>query len=116
MQCLDFIISPNNQFLVAVGKEGTVKVYDYFMRGSTIASFQAFTGHTKHATRVCMDRDMNYVFTIGPMNGIYKWRFYGDKEMPSDITQVYEELPKTNQIKELTADESNRDLLTYTQQ
>ena len=39
MQCLDFVISPNNQFLIACGKEGTIKVYDYFMRGSSIASY-----------------------------------------------------------------------------
>jgi WD40 repeat protein len=52
MECVDFEISDNNRFILCAGKEGTVKVYDYFMRGEIIASSQAFLGHFKHPTRV----------------------------------------------------------------
>lgn len=36
---------------------------------------------------------MRFAYTVGPGNGIYKWAFYGDKEMPIDITTAYEQLP-----------------------
>lgn len=48
MECLDFSISPNNKFIAVCGKEGYIKVYDYFMRGEIIASCQAFLGHFKY--------------------------------------------------------------------
>lgn len=38
LECTDFEISPNNKFIACSGKEGVVKVYDYFMRGSAIPS------------------------------------------------------------------------------
>lgn len=42
MQSLDFLIAPNNQFIFCCGREGSVKVYDYFMRGMTMPSAQGF--------------------------------------------------------------------------
>ena len=38
MECLDFQISNNNRFIICTGKEGTIKVFDYFMRGEVIPS------------------------------------------------------------------------------
>ena len=38
MECLDFQISRNNKFILCAGKEGVIKVYDYFMRGEVVAS------------------------------------------------------------------------------
>ena len=38
MECLDFDISDNNKFIFVAGKEGVIKVFDYFMRGDVIAS------------------------------------------------------------------------------
>jgi len=32
------------------------------------------------------------MYTIGDGNGIFKWNFFGDKEVPSDISKCYEEL------------------------
>lgn len=29
----DFTVSPNNKFIICSGKDGQIKVYDYFMRG-----------------------------------------------------------------------------------
>jgi hypothetical protein len=29
---------------------------------------------------------MRYIFSIGKGNGIYRWAFFGDKNMPEDIT------------------------------
>lgn len=39
MECLDFEISANNKFIFVAGREGVIKVYDYFMRGDVIANF-----------------------------------------------------------------------------
>jgi WD40 repeat protein len=38
LECLDFEISPNNKFIACCGKEGVIKIYDYYMRGSAIPS------------------------------------------------------------------------------
>ena len=38
MECKDFEISPNNKYLIFAGKEGVIKVFDYFMRGEIVAS------------------------------------------------------------------------------
>ena len=37
MECLDFEISSNNKYLVCAGKEGVLKIYDYFLRGQPLA-------------------------------------------------------------------------------
>ncbi len=52
MECLDFLITPNNKYIMACGKEGVVKIYDYFMRGDLVASSQAFLGHCKYPYRI----------------------------------------------------------------
>ena len=33
--CLDFEISPNNKYIATCGKDGLVKIFDYFIRGNT---------------------------------------------------------------------------------
>jgi len=33
---------------------------------------------------------MRYLYTVGPGNGIYRWSFHGDKEMPLDMTVLFE--------------------------
>lgn len=38
MECLDFEISANNKFIFVAGREGVIKVFDYFLRGEIIAS------------------------------------------------------------------------------
>jgi hypothetical protein len=77
---------------VCAGKEGVIKVYDYFMRGELIASTQAFLGHFKHPKRVVLTKDLRSVYSVGELNGIYKWTFYGDASSPEDISQHFEEL------------------------
>jgi len=52
MECLDFDISANNKYIFVAGREGVIKVYDYFMRGEVIASTQAFLGHFKYPMKV----------------------------------------------------------------
>ena len=59
MECVDFQITANNRFILCAGKEGVIKAYDYFMRGGPVASTQAFLGHFKHPTRLCVQRDLN---------------------------------------------------------
>lgn len=38
MECLDFEVTANNKYIICAGKEGVIKVYDYFMRGEAVAS------------------------------------------------------------------------------
>ena len=52
MECLDFEISANNKYIFVAGREGLIKVYDYFMRGEVIASCQAFLGHFKYPIKI----------------------------------------------------------------
>jgi hypothetical protein len=33
---------------------------------------------------------MRFLYTVGPGNGIYRWAFYGDHQMPEDITILFE--------------------------
>ena len=40
------------------------------------------------------------MYSVGPGNGIYKWAFYGDKEMPEDILQSFEKLPDEIAVEE----------------
>jgi len=127
MECVDFEVSSNNKFIVCAGKEGTIKVYDYFMRGQCVPSSQAFMGHLKHPTRAILSKDMRFVFSVGELNGIYKWSFYGDKTMPEDIYSHYEELESEKAAKAAMSldeqDERRRnegifeqeELATYTQ-
>jgi hypothetical protein len=42
---------------------------------------------------------MKYVYSIGPGNGIYRWRFHGDREMSEDISLFFEE-SKKEEVKE----------------
>ena len=34
------------------------------------------------------------MYSIGPGNGIYKWAFFGDKDMPDDMTEHFEKMPE----------------------
>ena len=40
---------------------------------------------------------MRFMYSIGEGNGIFKWSFFGDREMPSDMTRCYEELEVQNE-------------------
>ena len=67
-----------------------MKVYDYFMRGEVIAASQAFVGHLKYAHALCLSQDMRHLYSVGPQNGIYRWGFYGDRQMPDDLLALFE--------------------------
>jgi WD40 repeat protein len=86
LECLDFAISPNCKYLAVCGKEGVIKVFDYFMRGAAVPSCQAFLGHFKHPRRIYWTDDMRNIFSLGDGNGIFKWSFFGDKDFPSDLS------------------------------
>lgn len=92
LECVDFQISENNRFIICAGKEGTIKVFDYFMRGEIIPSSQAYMGHFSWPDRAILTKDLRFIFSVGKLNGIYKWQFYGDRTMPDNIDGYYEEL------------------------
>ena len=108
MECLDFQISRNNRFIACAGKEGVIKVYDYFMRGEVIPSCQAFLGHFKNPKRLVIAKDMRHVYSVGELNGIYKWAFYGDASSPEDITAHFEELESDKQAREGMTEEQKQ--------
>ena len=53
---------------------------------------------------MCLQEDMRFLYTVGPGNGIYRWSFFGDHEMPQDLTVLYE---KT--IAEIKREEAKED-------
>jgi len=56
------------------------------MRGEVVPSCQAFMGHYSFASKFVISKDMRFVFSVGELNGIYKWAFYGDSSMPDDLS------------------------------
>ena len=69
------------------------------MRGDPVAQTQAFLGHLKYPLRVIWQDDMKFLYSIGEGNGIFKWSFYGEKDMPLDITLHYEKFETKDQEK-----------------
>jgi|LauGreDrversion4_2_1035121.scaffolds.fasta_scaffold384754_2 hypothetical protein len=87
------------------------------------ASQQAFVGHLQYASKVCLQEDMRYLYTVGPKNGIYRWAFFGDKEMPLDLTILYEKTQQEIQREELKEQKAvtlptfeQKELKTYTEE
>ena len=70
------------------------------MRGKIIAAHQAFTGHYNYAAKICLTEDLRHLYTVGQANGIFRWSFYGDREMPTDITVLFEKTQKEIQREE----------------
>ena len=48
---------------------------------------------------------MRFVFSVGDLNGIFKWSFYGDKTMPEDIYDYFEELESEKLAKAMMTEE-----------
>lgn len=42
---------------------------------------------------------MRFVYSIGEGNGVYRWAFYGDREMPIDLYKYYEEIEEKKESK-----------------
>ncbi len=66
---------------------------------------------------------MRYLYTVGPGNGIYRWAFFGDHEMPLDLTVLYEKTQeeiKREELKEMLAVQlptfKQNELKTYTEE
>lgn len=92
LECTDFAISPNCKYIAVSGREGVVKIFDYFMRGAAVPSCQAFLGHFKHPRKLYWSTDMRFIFSVGDGNGIFRWSFFGDREAPADMSKHYEEI------------------------
>ena len=67
---------------------------------------------------------MRYLYSVGPGNGIYRWAFFGDRNMPEDISQLYEKT-QSELNKEIETENSEevaiptfdqQDLLKYSEQ
>lgn len=71
-------------------------------------------GHLKHAKSLCLQRDSRFLYSVGPGNGIYRWAFFGDREMPDDITTLFEKT-KAELDKELEKEKQDITLPTFDQ-
>lgn len=67
--------------------------------------------------------DMKFIYSIGEQNGIFKWAFYGDKEINHELAKHYEELVDVSKksLKDNVRNENEtffkqEDLQNYTQQ
>jgi len=98
MQCTDFEISPTNMYIATCGQEGTVKVFDYLMRGTKITpSSQAFLGHFNSPKQLIWAHENLY--SISDINGIFQWQFNGDTEIGYDeMKTIYEEITEQNRV------------------
>lgn len=65
---------------------------------------------------------MRYVFSTGKGNGIYRWAFFGDKNMPEDISVQFELTQAEIRLQEEKEKEinlpvfDNKSINTYTEQ
>ena len=59
---------------------------------------------------------MRFIYSIGEGNGIFKWSFFGEREMPLDITKHFEKLeePSKTKSKENEPMFADLELKTYT--
>ena len=77
-------------------------------------------GHFKFASRVIISQDLRFVFSVGELNGIYRWSFYGDKSMPDNIDMYCEEIEQEDVAQVAHEDDKEGalfeqdQLLTYT--
>jgi len=85
---------------------------------------QSFPGHALFPASFAMQRDMKFMYSVGPRNGIFKWAFWGDKELPEGMLNEYyertakdEEAAKAEEKTELTLPTwDDNELKTYTEE
>jgi len=100
--CIDFEISPNNKYIATCGKDGLIKVFDYFMRGNNIIpASQAFIGHYSYPNKLIWGGSNNgdKVFSIAEFNGVFEWQFHGESGAHVDnreIEKYYENIHGEN--------------------
>lgn len=108
----DFQISKNAAYIFTVGEDNLLKVWDYFMRGKLMPTFQAFTTGGKIRDVVLSNDNFNFIFSYGvENNGIFCWQFYSDLvsrilEEEDDI-QEQTELPVREEKPLLNREEDN---------
>jgi hypothetical protein len=37
-----------------------------------------------------LQRDLRFLYSVGPGNGIFRWAFFGDHSMPDDVLTLFE--------------------------
>ena len=68
-------------------------------------------GHFKCPSKVVISKDLRHVYSIGPLNGIYKWTFYGDVSMPDNIEYFCEQIEDPNAKKIVEEEEPDEDAM-----
>ena len=54
-----------------------------------------------------MQKDLRFLYSVGPGNGIYRWAFFGDNSMPDDVLTLFE---KTKVELDLELEKKNKDI------
>jgi len=79
-----FDLTSNSKFIITVGQDSLVKVWDYEMRLISIpGSCQLFVGHSNPIRKVLFGVDNHKVYTAGGSEGIFEWNFLGDVTSPA---------------------------------
>ena len=56
---------------------------------------------------------MKFMYSVGPRNGIFKWAFWGDKEMPEEMLNEYYERTEKETLREKGEEKSGVSLPTW---
>lgn len=89
--CIDFEISPNNKYIATWGKDGLIKIFDYFMRGNKIIpASQAFIGHYTYPYKLMWGGTErgDRIYSISEYNGIFEWQFFGENSAHIDSREI----------------------------
>jgi hypothetical protein len=54
-----------------------------------------------------LQKDLRFLYSVGPGNGIYRWAFFGDHSMPDDVLTLFE---KTKVELDLELEKKNKDI------
>lgn len=73
----DFALFPNMKYVLSVGAEPYVKVWDYEFTIKGPGSSQVFIGHCHNVNSIDVCDNGNCVITAGGEEGIFIWKFHG---------------------------------------
>jgi len=89
LECTNFCISNNCGFIITSGKDYSIKVFDYGMRGDLFPAFQSFIGHQYFPSKILLSGDNTQLITVSKeSNLIYVWDSFVNSpvvDIPNDI-------------------------------
>ena len=88
LECTNFCISSNFNFILTCSKDYSIKVFDYMMRGDVLPTFQGFLGHQSFPTKILLSPNGNkcLVSISSETNFIHLWDFFISSSEPPTTT------------------------------